>query len=231
MEDYMAEAQKAYEARNFKKAFELYKREISARPKSLLARDRAARCLLALKRPLDAVTMSREILDIDPNYALAHGIMAEAYYDMKEISKSKAEIELAYTMAPANSEVLTAYGSLLLFDKKLDNAITFLEKALENDPNNYIAYNNLAVIYTAKRDRAKIYFAAKEMYRLRRSLKNLVRLTIAYMNHTKLSSVLAVAIFILMIVSALTHTWWMLILAVAVAVMPFILGLYLRISS
>lgn len=49
MSTYMIEAEEAYENRNFDKAFELYKEEIAANPKNLLARDHAARCLLVKK--------------------------------------------------------------------------------------------------------------------------------------------------------------------------------------
>lgn len=83
---------------------------------------------------------------------MTHVIMAEAYYDMGEYAKSKKEIQTAYVMAPEDIGVLVSYGSLLLFDKKVDEARNIFEKVIQKDANNYLAYNNLAVIYSLKRD-------------------------------------------------------------------------------
>src|SRR5260221_5457212 len=172
MNDFMADAQKAYENRDFEEALKLYIKEISERPKNLLAQDRAARCLWMLKRPLDAIDRCKQILKLDPNYAAAYLIIAEVYYDLKDIAKARENMQLAYSISPDNAEVLTTYGSFLLFDKKMDDAVGLLEKSIQIDPSNYAAYNNLAVIYSTKRKRAKVLLCAKEMYKLRPSQKN-----------------------------------------------------------
>lgn len=200
-------ANKAFEDKNFQHALDLYVQETSARPQNLFAHERVARCLLMLNRPADAVAACEKILALDPNHIVAHVIMAEAYYDMKEYSKSMGEIDIAYAMDPSNPEVLVSYGTLLLFENKADEALSFLESAIQKDPNNYTAYNNLAVIYVTKRNKEKVLYCAKEMYRLRRTTKNFIRLLVGYMDYLRLTNILFVFLVTLILVSEIFR-WW-----------------------
>lgn len=228
MAQYIDEANKAYSARNFKRALELYTHEIATNADSLIARDRAARCLWILRKPADAVAMCEEILGLDSGYALAHVIMAEAYYDMKDFAMSKSEMETAFAMDPSNSEVLLAYGSFLLLDKQYESAQVYLEKAIAADPDNYATLNNLAVIYAAQRNWAKVLHCAKEMYRLRHSLKNFLRLVFAHLEDSKLSGPLVILAAILLIASALLHAWWVWLLTAILLIVIYLLGLSFR---
>ena len=226
----MIEANKAYDSKKFKKALEFYRQEILTSPDNILARERTARCLAILKRPREAVSMCEEVLSLDPSNVLAHAIQAEAYYDLKDVIKSKDEIETAYAMAPTNPEVLGVYGTLLLFEKQLDQARTLLEKALEIDPNNYAFYNNLAVISAAQHDKTKMLLYTKEMYRLRPSSKNFLRLIVARTYHPKMAGILAISVSLLLFAATILHAWWVWPLAIAFVLLLFILGLYLRLQ-
>ncbi len=220
MRDYMLDAQKAYEIRNFENALQLYYQEISTHPEKIFARERAARCLWILKRPLDAIAMCEEILNLDSNYVMAYVIEAEAYYDMKEYSKAAEKIRLAYSIDPTHVEVLVSYGSLLLLEKETHEALNILEKAIQKDPNSYTAYNNLAVIYVARRNREKVLYCAKEMYRLRRTILNRIRLLVAYADYYRLTNVSFVFLVILTLTAELLRMW-----AVFWGTLAFILAL------
>lgn len=227
MRDLMLEADKYYRDRNFRLAFELYEQEISTRPTNILAYDRAARCLWMLKRPLDAIAMCRNILNLDPGYVMAHVIMAEAYYDLKDFSKAEEKMRLAYSMDSSHIEVLTSYGSLLLFEKKMDEAQDILEKTIQKDPDNYVAYNNLAVIYVAKRNREKVLYCAKEMHRLRRSAKNSIRLLLAYMDYYRITNVLLAFLIILALISQILQLWVVFWAILSIILLSFLFRRYL----
>ncbi len=67
------------------------------------------------------------------------------YY--KEVLKQKQRV--------ANAEALCHEGEILYHRGKIEEAIANFKKALENDPNHAVAYNNLALIYWQKGDLRK----------------------------------------------------------------------------
>lgn len=229
MRDFMIDAQNAYRSGQFMLALDLYNEEISMRPQNTQAYEGAARCLLILKRPVDSIAMCEKILELDHNYAIAHAVKAEAYHLLREFSKGNDEIRLAYSISPQNIEILISYGAFVLFDKKIDDAIALLEKAIQEDPNAYAAYHNLATAYEAKHNKAKVFFCVKEMYRLRPSVKNSIRLLIVYMNYTRLSIVLGVAYTLVLISFVFLQMWAILLLTGTLVVLFLIvIGRYLR---
>lgn len=212
----------------FEKALVNYRAEIDSNPGSLLAHDGAARCLANLNKLEEAILICQTMLEMDASYAPAHVILAEIYRAMGEPAKGYAEIELAYSMAPANAEVLTSFGSMLLLDKKMDQAKPLFEEAININPNMYIALNNLLLIYVAKHDRSNILVCAKKMHLLRPSLKNFLRLIFAYMDYAWISPLLIVGLSLALVISELLHAWTVFILAGLAFLLFFTLRLYLK---
>ena len=66
------------------------------------------------------------------------------YYDTHELDKAEAEFRKSIDATPANPLGYNNLGSSLIEQKKLDEAIIVLEKAVALDPNLAIARNNLA---------------------------------------------------------------------------------------
>ncbi len=228
MTDYMIDANKALERNRYRRALKLYEQEISARRDNLLARDRAARCLLNLKRPRESLAMCDETLRLDPNYALAHARRAQAYYVLKEASRSNEDMAIAYAMAPTDPEILGAYGSLLLFQKQFDEARNFLDRALQADPGKYFYYQKLAAVAFGQRDKPKMVLYTREMYRMQRTPMNLLWLAVAHVCDPRLGVVLAISLMVLLWVAASLHAWWVWAAACSFALFLFALAFYLR---
>lgn len=228
MKDFMTDAQAAYHDRNFKQTLDLYDQEIAQNSNDLLAYEGKGLCLYKLKKPVDSIAVCQQILALDPTFVMAHIIMAEAYHKIKDVSKSRQEIQVAYSMDSTNADVLASYGSLLLLDKKFDDALVFLEKAVNINPNLYSAYNNLAVLYVRKRDRSKVLFLAKEMYRLRRTFKNSVRLTVAYFDYTRLSNIIFILLVLSILIMEIFQIWMGFSIAIGILLLLIVLLLYTR---
>jgi tetratricopeptide (TPR) repeat protein len=197
----MSNAQKAIQNKRFQEALNIYTYEISEHPENLDAYFKAARCLIMLKRPSEAINMAEKMIILEANSATAHVIKAEAYQQMKDVNKSKNEIEIAYSIDPANITVLLSYGHLSLKFGNLEKGISYFEKALEQDSTIYI-YFALAFSYLKKGDTEKNLYYTKKVYELKPSLKNRVRLIYAQLNRIRLLKLLIYSILLVFIVSA-----------------------------
>lgn len=224
--EFLDVANKAYHNNNFMEALAEYEQEIMNRPENILAYDGAARCLANLNKFTDSIAMCQRLLELDPTNIKAHIILAEVYQVMNQIPKSRSEIQLAYTIAPADGEVLTSYGSLLLRDNKIDEARDMLEEAIQRNPSIYIAHNNLFFIYAKKRDRNKVYGCAKKMYRLRPTIKNKIRLVFAFMDYIWLSNIFVFGLYIIIYISLLIQNWTTFIFAITILLLMFVLKRY-----
>jgi len=228
MGDIMIKAQHAYNALSFETALDFYKQEISERPQDALAHDGAARCYYKLGKPLEAIQEFDRALVLDPSFTLAHVGAAQAYHQIRETPKSREHIRSAYELAPMNKDVLTAYGNLLLLDNKIDEALEMLKRAIQVDPDSYLAYRNLAVVYYRQGDRKEMFFCAKQIRRLNPSFKNHVRLAVAYMNYARLINVFFVSLFVLAITSEILRLWTSFFFAIAFFALWVFIMRYLR---
>jgi tetratricopeptide (TPR) repeat protein len=228
MENIMIDADTAYDKGNFDLALDLYSREMHRNPANIKAQEQTARCLWVLKRYANAISACKEILVLAPNNVMAHVIMAESYYDLQDVRSSLDEIQLAYSMDTNNIEVLSSYGTLLLFEKKLKDAEHMFEKVIQQNKDAYAVYKNLAVIYTAKRNRSKVLFCAKEIYRLRPTFKNRLRLIGAYLDYTRISNLVLVSLVILIFASLILQIWNIFIPTLLLFISFIILRQYLK---
>lgn len=228
MKNYMLEANSTYEVGEFQKALLLYAEEINANPNNITAYERSARCLWSLKKPTDAIMLCKKILELKPDHVMAHAILAISYHAVGKRSESEEEIKIAREMAPQNVEVLSFYGTLLLLDKKMSEARDILETVIRSDPDNYVAYNNLTVLYALEPDRKRILFCVQEMYRLRRTNKNFIRLLVAYVDYYRISNILLVTLGFLTCGAMIYKVWILLFVCVAVVIALLLLRRYLR---
>jgi tetratricopeptide (TPR) repeat protein len=196
-------AQNAFQNRKFQKALELFQQEISNHPENLDAYFGAGRCLFMLKRLSEVIDIADRMIGLEPNSAMAHVLKAQAYGRLKEVPKSKSEIEFAYSLEPNNSNVLFSYGHLLLHYGKWDEGVTYLEKALEQDPTILYAHLNLGFAYQKKGNPEKALYHAKKIYEISPSLKNRIRLIYAHLNRIGVLIPTIVSVILAFIVSAI----------------------------
>lgn len=225
---YIKEAQKAGEAGNFEEAMKIYNQEIIANPKNVHIRESKVRCLMKLKRHLEAIESCQNILSLDSKNITAYTIMAEALFALRRFTESKETIRKAYSINPDSVIVLVSYSTLLLYEGKIEEATGLLEKVITLDGNNYTAYRNLASIYALKRNRKRLLYCAKEIYRLEKTTKNAIRLFIAKMDYYRITNILFVSSIIMTIVAEILQQWGFFFLGMSFLGILLALRIYLK---
>lgn len=231
MDNLFHQADKKMKDGRYEEALELYNRKILDSPNNALAYQGAAFALFRLKAMEEAIEMSRKALSLDSQLAFAHVILAEAYDELGEIVISREEAKTGYQLDPESAEVLGCYGAFLLIDRKYEEAIPVLEKAVKINPTSYNIYNNLAAAYSHKKDKGKVFEQAREMYRLRPSLYTTIGLVIAFLNSKYIFNILSV-VFIITTIGAFTFkNWILLIFSFAYIAVLVIVGLVLMVQT
>jgi tetratricopeptide (TPR) repeat protein len=103
------------------------------------------------------------------------------------MGKSYEHANAARQLEPESAEALGCYGTLLLKDGEIDDAIAVLQKASTLNPQNYLIHNNLAYAYDFKGDKSSYYQVSKTLYQLRPNFKNARRVFAAYHNKNGLA--------------------------------------------
>jgi Tfp pilus assembly protein PilF len=210
MDKKMIEAQEALRNRKFQEALDIYNQEIIDDPNNALAYHGAAVSLFNLKKIDDAVIMDGKALAIEPNLALSHVLLAEVYDVRKDIENSWKEIKIAYDLDPDSAEILTDYGTFLLRDGQIDDAIAMLERAAQIDPNFYAIHHNLSYAYLCKKNFKGHYIHKKEIFRLRPSFYNSLQFVFSFIN--VYSNVLSLIFLIIVAMAFVTKLWLLLIM-------------------
>lgn len=89
----------------------------------------------------------RRAIELDQNYLPAYSSLANLYISSKQEDRAIAEYQKIVALRPENSTPYTMIGILEDQRKNHDAAADNYRKALEKDPNNAIAANNLAWLY------------------------------------------------------------------------------------
>jgi tetratricopeptide (TPR) repeat protein len=90
----------------------------------------------------------------------------------KDYGESRASFEAVIRLEPDNPEGYFRMGSLCLAENKPDNAIEYLQKALERNPNQMEAFTNLVLAYTVKNDMTAAFSACdKQLLRVDGNLR------------------------------------------------------------
>ncbi|HDM43064.1 MAG TPA: tetratricopeptide repeat protein [Firmicutes bacterium] len=89
----------------------------------------------------------KDILEIDPDNALAHNNLGLVYKEKKLYFTAKEEFEKALELLPNYYKALNNLGSILYLQGKYEKAIEKFEKALRSKPNFSEAHWNIALCY------------------------------------------------------------------------------------
>jgi tetratricopeptide (TPR) repeat protein len=140
---------------NPQKALEEYEKATLSGKETAESKILHARLLLIAGRPEDALTEINEVLAANPKNVDALYTLT-LYYSLKEnkkeLTKTLEKITgIDKTFAPAYAYL----GELALEDNKIDAAKNNFTKALENEPNNFIALTGLGNTLTRNKEYAK----------------------------------------------------------------------------
>jgi tetratricopeptide (TPR) repeat protein len=96
--------------------------------------------LLATNQIDKALNDAKEILEMVPDDARSHSLMAAVHFRLENLKGAQAEVDKALAIDPGNSEALLVRARVLITEKKYDQAFQALDKAIETDPDNVSMY-------------------------------------------------------------------------------------------
>ena len=85
----------------------------------------------------EAANLAQMAVSTDPNNALAHVALGEAYRYNQQFAKARSEIEKSLSVQPGSPESNRALAMLLLAEGKTDEALESAAKAQKLDPSNF----------------------------------------------------------------------------------------------
>lgn len=92
----------------------------------------------------EALTLAQKAIDLAPNLARAHFVLARIYEGNLEIAKAAAEYSRALQLAPNDAAQLRRYSYFVALTGNPSEALRIADKAIELDPLNADSYGNRA---------------------------------------------------------------------------------------
>jgi len=120
----------------------------------------------------EAINYFLKAIRIDPNYFTALYNIALVYFQIGNLDKSEYFFKKALRVNKNYPEIYNYLGMIDIHRKRYDSAFKNLNKALEKDPENLNAKNNLAILYDYTNNVVK----AEELYKelINKSSKNYI---------------------------------------------------------
>ncbi|MFT3892358.1 MAG: tetratricopeptide repeat protein [Anaerolineales bacterium] len=224
----LAEAQNALKSKRPQKALELFNNVLTLDPENTAAYEGMAHSLFILKDFEGAIKASIKALEYDEKLVMPHVVLAESYDELNSIDKSREEIGIAYALSPKSPDVLASYGALLLTDNKIEEAILYLQQAINLSPQLYNAHYNLAVAYTRQGNHHEVFRHVAALNKIRPSVENTIRLVVAFMNQRKLFRPLWIIIFLIAFAAMLLRSAILYIVTAFIFGILVVLGVYLK---
>lgn len=129
--------------------------EIAERTKSAATYRLLGQVFLTKQRPAEALAQFQKAVRLDPSSAEAHLNCADAWIGCNDFEAAERSLQRARQLAPRSAVPWVRLG--LLYDKqqRWQEAVSAYQSALERDPEEAVAANNLAFHYASRRENLK----------------------------------------------------------------------------
>ena len=144
-------ARKAYETRQYEQAALYFARANTACPSAALLLALGQSQLLA-QHPADALTSLDRIPDDSPDYLQALKVKAKALYLLRRDPEAEEALKQAAVRAPADAEIPYDLGRMYYQQGRHADAARSFRRAIELDPREYRAWDNLGLATEALGD-------------------------------------------------------------------------------
>lgn len=124
-------------------ALGLFERALKLEPEHLEALEKAAECLILLRRPDEAEKYFRKILQISPSNDSALGNLGYIMYRKGRNDEALNLLRGSIAHHPQNTESLYNLGLLMMRLNRMEEATTFFRRVVSIDPNLHNAHYNL----------------------------------------------------------------------------------------
>jgi tetratricopeptide (TPR) repeat protein len=132
-----------------REALEAARRALALDPELAFAHRTHARALARTRRPQRAIAAAREALRLEPSGPASLALLAELLAQSRRRRDRREGLELAeqlLRLAPAAAFAHSVHGRALLGRRRLAEAEAAYRRALELDPDDYAALNNLGIV-------------------------------------------------------------------------------------
>lgn len=180
----------------YKEAKDLYEKILILDNNNLIALIGLADCFYHLSSKQDYY--AQKAIDISKKVIINNSNLIEPYlilsYLENDIANSREYAEKALKIEGNSAEVLCCYGTLLLREKRHDEAIKYLEKAIQLDTRLYLANYNLMVAYQSINEIGKQFNQIKTIFKLKPNLRHFFLLLSTHLVSNRLFFLLLLSI-------------------------------------
>jgi predicted Zn-dependent protease len=163
-------------------ATHLYVELIQTDPENAVAHQGLAACLFASKEYERAGAEAREALRLDEGLEIPHRLLANIHLRQKRFDAYEQELHYLVQRHPDSAEIHVALGQFFLDHGRTEDGVRALDKAVELQPENWIAHFSLATAYLKQSRRHDVFHELASAYRLRRSYITAFAFASAYMS-------------------------------------------------
>ena len=114
----------------------------------------------------DAAVEYKQALELSPNDAETRSLLAEMYGRIGANERAQTQFEKAKAQAPADDSIYYKQGNAYFDEQKYDLAIGSYRQALDLNPQNKFALNNMGVAYMEKKDYTRAADKFKQVLKL-----------------------------------------------------------------
>ncbi|MDC1287799.1 tetratricopeptide repeat protein [Gammaproteobacteria bacterium] len=125
-------------------------------PRYMDARILLTKLLLAANQLDQASEDARDIVELSPDDARAHAIMASVQFRLGDVEAAWQSIERALTLDPVSEEALLMQVTLLIEEKKYKQSLEILDTALQTKPGKVSFYLMKLTVYNKLGDEAAV---------------------------------------------------------------------------
>ena len=109
-------------------------------PKHIEGRIRLGQILLASSQLDQALLDAKEILNLAPNDARAHALMAAVHFRLENFDGALSEVERSLQIDPKNSNASLVKANVLVSQAKFDEALALVDASIKSNPTDVSAY-------------------------------------------------------------------------------------------
>jgi len=109
-------------------------------PQHIDGRIKLAEILLAANQLDQALNDAIEIMEMAPDDARSHSLMAAVQYRLENFEGAEEEVDKALAIDPANNYAMLVRARVLIEKKRYDEALQVLDKAIETKPDDVTTY-------------------------------------------------------------------------------------------
>ena len=146
----MADAQRAFQARDFEKAESKYREVLSQDDKNVYVLAHLANAQFAAGQIDDCEKTVRDVIALDPNDPAGLYLMGNLRMRQGKLDEALDALSRSSLINPTNSVTQNSLGTVLSQKGQRKAAETALRKALMSDPDYADAHHNLAIVYATE---------------------------------------------------------------------------------